>query len=282
MKTIFVLLISIFIVYSISAQEKINKTFSFHHPESVAEYGDFYFVTDVGNKLEPMAVDGDGRIWKLKKDGEEADSMFVTGLNAPKGTAIIGSVLYVADIDKIKGFDVNTGDKKLEVDLSSTGAKFLNDLTVKDENTLYVSSTDLNKIYEISLSPAPGFSELKVDGDLTGPNGLFFVPSENKLYFNGYGKDGKPNGRIGYVDLNMEDHPVKYITDLEGYFDGLAVEGDILLTTDWAKSAILKITISSGKSETVNVDALKGPADFLLSGKDIIQPEMMIGNLYRF
>ncbi|MBI4715890.1 MAG: hypothetical protein HY760_08145, partial [Nitrospirae bacterium] len=62
-------------------------------------------------------------------------------LHAPKGLAVVGDVLYVTDIDAVRGFDKETGNVLHTIDLKKKGALFLNDLTVDDQGVLYVSDT---------------------------------------------------------------------------------------------------------------------------------------------
>jgi DNA-binding beta-propeller fold protein YncE len=74
------------------------------HPESVNSDGKFLYVTNLGKAAAPTVKDGDGSISKLSLDGKLI-TQSITGekLNAPKGTAVIKGVLYVADIDRIVG-----------------------------------------------------------------------------------------------------------------------------------------------------------------------------------
>ena len=81
----------------------------FAFPESVIRYRDFYLVSNVGMKLN-TETDGDGFITKIDLNGQVLDSRFLpTGkeiLHAPKGMAILDTVLYVTDIDRVIGFDL--------------------------------------------------------------------------------------------------------------------------------------------------------------------------------
>src|SRR5215213_6823416 len=70
-------------------------------PESVLPYQN-------GKKLYVSLIDGagwdaDGKggIGRLNADGTALDQTWVTGLNAAKGMALVGSRLYVADITEV-------------------------------------------------------------------------------------------------------------------------------------------------------------------------------------
>ena len=69
------------------------------NPESITSDGKYLYVSNIGNKLDPSAKDGDGFISKLSLDGKVIEHSWAdTKLNAPKGTAVIRGVLYVTDI----------------------------------------------------------------------------------------------------------------------------------------------------------------------------------------
>lgn len=88
----------------------------FSHPESItADSTGKIFVSNIGAALEPTAKDGDGFITELSADGAVIERFFTPkgALNAPKGLAAINDVLYVADIDRIVGFNLNGCDLHL-------------------------------------------------------------------------------------------------------------------------------------------------------------------------
>src|SRR5215475_15750544 len=95
-------------------------------PESV--YYDagsgFVFSSQIGG--DASAHDGNGRIVKLTIDGKMIDANWAKGLDAPKGLRSYRGTLYVADIDQVVGFDINSGREVSRVKIAD--AKFLNDL----------------------------------------------------------------------------------------------------------------------------------------------------------
>ena len=84
--------------------------------------GEDVFVGNVGKKLESLNKDNDGFISKLDKSGKIIEKKFLSNLNAPKGMNTINGVLYVVDIDTLKGFDLKS--KKEVLNLSIKGAFF--------------------------------------------------------------------------------------------------------------------------------------------------------------
>src|SRR6185295_7047998 len=120
---------------SVRPQEphRIREVTGLSHPES-ARYDpdlDLWFVANING--DPLAKDNNGFITRLKSDGSIGVLKFAEGgrngvrLNGPKGMAIVGDTLWVADIDAVRGFNRRTGAEVASVSLSGQ-AKFLNDI----------------------------------------------------------------------------------------------------------------------------------------------------------
>jgi hypothetical protein len=253
----------------------------FNHIESVASDGKSIYVADIGKELNPMAKDGDGKIFKLDLSGKVLDSNIVKEpLNAPKGLAINNGVLFIADVDRIVAIEVKTSKKLYEIDFSKD-ASFLNDITIVDKNTLFVSATDKSKIFKVNLAKKT-YSELLIDKPVIGANGLFFDKKSNRLYANGFGSDNKPNGIVGYIDLS--NNKFTQLPVAEGYYDGIYLADGILYTSNWVafekKGIIQAIDLSTNKVSVVKMkEPIAGPADFIIFKDQFIIPEMMTGVL---
>jgi DNA-binding beta-propeller fold protein YncE len=238
----------------------------FSAPESVMLHSSGVYVSNIGAKLDPTGKDGDGFISKLNAQGKILELKYLpkTGvLNAPKGMAIIGSVLYVADVDRVVGFDLASRATVFEVTVS--GTSFLNDCTVKDAHTLLVSSTDSNRIVEVDVT-AKTVTEVSVQGTLTGPNGLWFDAATQNLYVVGMGTNNQPNGEVGVI--NFADK-LRYtaLSDKRGMLDGLARLNDgTLLFSNWVefgpKGVLYQLDAKTKALTTLNLPLLAGPADF--------------------
>lgn len=226
-------------------------------PESVIRNGDFYYVSNLGPAMEPSRKDGDGYIGKLDLEGKLVGK-FVEKLDAPKGMAIAGGKLYVADIDKIKAFDLNTGEAAGEIDFKARGTQFLNDIVKKSETELYVSATDINKIYTVNLTDLSA-TELVVSPTPQNPNGLWYDGIKNRLYVVGYAD--KAQGKIGYVDLAKGEYTT--FTDFSGLLDGVALVEGNLVFTDWNRKVLGLVDLKTNQVGAYpKPRGLKGPADF--------------------
>ena len=91
-----------------------------------------------------------------------------TALNAPKGLRSFAGTLWVADLDEVIGIDIASAKENARVKID--GAKFLNDVAVGADGTVYVSDMMASRIYAIKDGKATVFAEGE---QLEYPNGLF-------------------------------------------------------------------------------------------------------------
>ena len=97
-------------------------------PESVRYDPDLdvFFVSNINGN--PSQHDGNGFIAVVRADSTGVVKMLVEGgkngvtLDAPKGLAIVGDTLWVADINHVRAFNKRTGAKIADIDLSSQHA----------------------------------------------------------------------------------------------------------------------------------------------------------------
>jgi gluconolactonase len=154
-------------------------------PESVVQAKDGrIFISEINS----FGKDGDGQITLLDRHGKR--SVFASGLDDPKGLAIIGRDLFVADKNKILKI---TPNGKASVFVATTAFPlapiFLNDLEADPQGNLYVSdSGDIfntgkgGAIYKISPNGEVTLliNDLK-DARIKAPNGLLADDTGNVL-----------------------------------------------------------------------------------------------------
>src|SRR5947209_10734902 len=110
------------------AATKVAVVAGFLTPESVLydSAQDIYFVSNINGS--PTAKDNNGFISRVRPDGAVENLKFIEGgrngviLNAPKGLALQGDTLWVADIDAVRAFNAKTGAPLDSVSLSKLGA----------------------------------------------------------------------------------------------------------------------------------------------------------------
>lgn len=259
-----------------------KKISGFNHPESVVSDGTYLYVADIGKELKPTDKDGDGKIMKLDKDGNAVNPYYVREpLNAPKGLAIEGTFLFATDIDKVLAFDLYTGEKLYEINMSSVSS-FLNDIAVLDKTTLYVSATDTSKLFKVNLTDKT-FTEVPTEKTIPGINGLYVDKETSRLYVNGFGTDGAGNGIAGYI--NLKDNKFTQITPVEGLYDGIQVYDGVLYFSNWMsidkKGIIAVMTLLDNKVSSLKLaEPISGPADFIVFKNKLVVPSMMDGILH--
>lgn len=120
----------------------------FKFPESVGcdAQAKVLYVSQFGSELKPAEKDGKGKISKVALDGKILEDTFlpIPGelLNKPKGIWIIGTRLWVTDIDVVWVFDLKTRKGRK---FALPEAQFANDVTVQN-NALYVSDNRTDRV----------------------------------------------------------------------------------------------------------------------------------------
>ena len=150
-----------------------------------------YFISSVNGEAE--AADNNGFITKLDPHGKLLNLKFIQGgkgevtLNAPKGMAVVEHVLYVVDLDTLRGFDTTTGKPVLTLAIRSPAISqselpqtSLNDVTFDGKGHLYCSDQKANTIYRVDLATQT-FSVLVTDRALAGPSGLVVHPKSGQI-----------------------------------------------------------------------------------------------------
>ena len=255
------------------------------HPESVISDGKFLYVTNIGKALDPAAKDGDGFISKLSLDGKVLEAKLNTSkLNAPKGTAIIRGMLYVADIDRIIGIEMATGKQLAEINLNpATGSNFVNDLTKKDDFTLFASCTDVGKVVEVNIRTG----NVQIVANVKGANGITYDKATNQLYTCSFDFQNMQGGELGVITWKNSNPGYDKLGDVHGAFDGLALLDDhTLIVSDWGAmdhpaGFVEKVDLKTKQATKLDWPVIAGPADFYLNvgEKKLYIPALVEGKL---
>lgn len=160
------------------------ETSGFTNPYGVAvdPAGTFLYVTNVVG--DPEKKDANGFISRLKSSGEIDTLRFIDGnapgvvLHAPKGIAVAGSTIFVADIDRLRLFDRQTGAAQGEVDFGKLPVRHLYDLTDGPDGALYVTDGATHAVYRVDVEKKTARVFLSSDL-LNHPRGIvWFAPQQ--------------------------------------------------------------------------------------------------------
>jgi len=191
-------------------------------PESVLydEARNILYVSNINGK--PTEKNGRGFISRVRLDGKIADLKWVTGLNAPKGSALFQNTLYVSDIDQLVAIDIPSG--KITHRYPAAEALFLNDVAIDTAGNVYVSdmSADNSVIYMLVQGR---MTKWLYGPEIHQPNGLFMEAQRLVV-----GNSG--DGTIKAVDL--ETKKITAIAKVDSGIDGLRSDGNgNYFISDW-------------------------------------------------
>jgi sugar lactone lactonase YvrE len=228
---------------------KVLTVAGFSTPESVLHDStqDIYFVSNINGS--PTAKDNNGFISRVRPDGAIENLKFIEGgrggvtLNAPKGLAVLGDTLWVADIDAVRAFNARTGAPMDSVTLDSAGAVFLNDVAIATTGAIYITDTGI-RFDDVGnvLHPGPDRvfrvgPDRKVTvaarGDsLGGPNGITVDPVGRRFIIVSFGASKS------VLAWTPGDRAPRVIAKGPGQFDGVEVAGGRILVSSWADSTV--------------------------------------------
>jgi hypothetical protein len=197
--------------------------------------------------------DKKGSISKMKPDGSVSQLKWVTGLNAPKGMALLNGKLFVTDIDELVEINVTGG--KIAKRYPVAGAKFLNDAATDGLN-VYFSDSETGKVHRLAEGKVSTFAE-----GFAGINGLSFDDKDQLFIL-----DGK-----GLRRYNPADKTSQFVNEVVTGGDGLVIiddstfiasrwQGEIYLIKNGKEHLLLDTKADS--SNTADIDYI--PAEKLV------------------
>ena len=266
---------------------KVGETTTLQGPES-ARYDrdlDVWFVSNVNGA--PTSKDNNGYISRLRPDGTPYNVKFIEGgkkgvtLNGPKGLAIKGDTLWVADIDFARAFNKRTGAAIANVTIRGR-VKFLNGAAVGPDGAVYMTDTGIIFGPKGEMShPGPdqvlritraGATAALTSSKLEAPNGITWNAKENQFVIVSFAGNGIYGWKPG-------DQDVKSLGTGPGQQDGVVVLPDgRILVTSWADSSLF--VLDKGKSRKV-ATGIASPADIDFDEKDsrVAVPQLLVNKV---
>jgi hypothetical protein len=247
-----------------------NITTDFASPESAYYHAgsNAIYVSSINGQI--LEKDGNGYISKLSPDGKVVSAKWVSGLNAPKGIRSVGNTLWVADIDEVVSIDIKKGQIKAHVKVD--GAQFLNDLATASDGTVYVSDSNLSRIYAVKDGKSSVFVEgadvveqpngLLVDGERLILGTIGPAPARGGGAGRGEarGRGPAPSGHLFAFDRKTKQRSRITVSPVGG-IDGIEPDGQGgLFVTDVIGQRLLHVT-SAGKVDVL-AKFSAGGADF--------------------
>ena len=235
-----------------------------HDPEA-----DVYLVSNINGG--PSEKDDNGFVSRVAPEGRVLDLRWIDGadeavtLHAPKGLALRGDSLFVADIDSVRVFHRETG-RPLGA-LGIPGATFLNDVAAGPDGALYVTDTGI-RVGPGGMEPAGTQALYRFDAsgrgvaiysgeELGNPNGVAVDAAGPVVVTFGSGKIYRVEADGGLEELTAPP---------TGQLDGVILLQDgSQIVSSWEGGAIYHIT-PGGEVHNIWQD-LDSPADIGLDAR---------------
>ncbi|MEY3862001.1 MAG: hypothetical protein RIR60_367 [Pseudomonadota bacterium] len=276
--TLLALLLSVFIPVAQAAPLSTQKISGLKMPESVVQATDGrVFVSEING----FGVDGDGQISVIEAGQVK---LFAKGLDDPKGLAIIGQTLYVADNKRILKLALS-GPKQGQAEVFAAATAFpvtplfLNDLEADLAGNLYVSdSGDLKgkggAVYQIN---AQGQVRLLINGQqdkrILAPNGLLMDDTGDVLMVVDFASG------ILY-SYNLATKQLLDIAEGFGGGDGVVHHANgSMFVSDWKNGKVFRLDMNG--EVTPLAATYQSAADIALTKdeKVLMVPDMKAGEL---
>jgi sugar lactone lactonase YvrE len=250
---------------------RVGSVAGFQGPESVRYDADqdVFFVSNIVGF--GSVKDGAGYISRVNAARLSDTKPFIVSgqngatLDAPKGMAIQGDTLWVADIDVLRGFNRHTGAVVGQIDFKAFAVSMLNDVALAPDGTLRVTDTGIimsekgvlrpggDKIFKVG--PARAVSVLASGPQLGEPNGIVWDSTSNRWITVGFQRFG---ATVNGFSPAFDD--VKVVSkNGGGEFDGVEVlPSGAIIYSCWTDSSI---HIAAGGHDDRLIRYVPEPAD---------------------
>ena len=241
----------------------------FSAPEGSLITEDAFYIANRGKNEDSLGRSG--FISRIVKNSNVVETNFIDDLVNPGGMAQIADVLYVCDIDTIRGFAKGQEVFNLKIE----GAQALNDVVALGSEVLLASDNARGRIWRIDLLSRTADEFARIDPSLGSPNGL--LAKGDKLLITTFDLSGKVSGRVLSMDLKSRE--ISIFADMKGVFYGIArgKNGEILIS-DWGEDLlsgkIWRID-ANGQIRKINLGAMQRPADISSDGKVLLIPKTL-------
>jgi sugar lactone lactonase YvrE len=216
--------------------------------------------------------DGNGYIVRVPAGEPSTPTMFAESgkngvtLHAPKGMAIKGDTLWVADIDVLRGFDRRSGAPVGTIDFAAQQPTLLNDVALGPDGRIYVTDTGIEMtefgvIYKggdrvFAVGPGGAISVVAEGSRLGRPNGLTWDAHGERWLIVTF----DPFSSTLYT-LREGDTTRTVLARGKGKWDGVEVlEDGRILVSSWSDSSV-HVLRSDGRTTAQVIRPVPEPAD---------------------
>lgn len=251
--------------------------------------GDRLLISNYGGEtLDPLGVGGKGYIMQLK-DGVLSEYIPAGGsLNSPKGMAVYGDYLFVADISSVLVYNMKNLKAKPQIFPLPANNVFVSDLAFRN-NFLYVTVRDMGSVYMAEIKDPANVMNAEMDlylSTISGPNGLAI--NKDTMYVVSYPANDSIGERNGiYMILNLNDvQPMpRKLESLPGYYCGIQYDPATRMVyyTDDINGQLRSIDMNTGDNKLLFPEKIMlAPQMLTLANGKLYVPDVDGSKLYVF
>ena len=206
---------------------------------------------------------GEQFISKIGLDGKIIELEWIKGITEATGISIFNDQLYIVERYGISIYDLKTNNFSKRIRINTL--KFINDVSVGNDSTIYVSESNTDIIYCIKNN------ETKIwisDNKIMKPNG---VSIDGNFLLVGVNNDSS------LVSINLENKEIRKIAQMQnGIIDGIkTIENDYLVS--FFEGILYRVTKSGEITEllnTRNTETNIADFEYIASKKMLIVPAL--------
>ena len=243
MKKALLIIIILFAGFKLDAQipEFLWETDAvFSGPESVVydPNRDLLYVSNLKKNPQGDIFYGTEFISKVNMKGEVLELKWIEDLTEPTGLCIFNDQLLIVERFGLVFYDLKNDRIAKKIRIHFDG--FLNDVTVGDDSTIYVSESSTQTIYSIKDKEITTWYS---GGDITKPNGILF--SNGQLFIN-------VNGDSTIKSIDVKTKAVSKVAQMKkGIIDGIKnIEDDLLIS--FLEGNLYRVTMDGKITEILN------------------------------
>ncbi|RDU61875.1 hypothetical protein CQA53_09725 [Helicobacter didelphidarum] len=277
-KNLFVCCIAINWCIANATNNRIMAIEGFQTPQAVVATDSNIYVSNYGIYKEGKK-ETEGFITKLDKTGKITELYFINNLNMPRGMVVINNILYIADTNTLKAFNLNT--KKQILSLQINGATALSSIVMRDSNTLLISDTQAGLIFSVNIKKKSYHTFVAIESSLGGPNCL--VLNKDSVYVTTTDINKKARGNV--LRINLETKEMQILNDFNNHLEGIAVldNGNIIIS-GWDKKHETRFYKISQNNKVYEVDLdeqIHNPSLFLIDSSILWIPDILLHKVFK-
>lgn len=255
-------------LFTINAQQpvKLWETDTiFSGPESVVydSVREFLYISNLRRYRNRDPYYGDDFISRINLKGEVVDLKWITNLTEPTGICIFNDDLYIVERFGVVVYDLKKDQIKKKIWIKSS--HFLNDISVGNDSTIFVSASDSDMIYCFKNDK---LSKCYQGHEIARTNGILY--DGDKLII-------AANSDSTLKEIDLKSGEITVIAQMKkGIIDGIKIIDDDYLVS-YFEGILYRVTKEGSVTEILNTKADKiNMADFeyIESKKMLIVPAL--------